>query len=114
MKNTIKWVPFIILVLLFVYYGTKRTIENYQLKRDGKCTYAYIYSKKKEGRRGLIACYYRFSHNGHIYTLSSVHDDNSEVGDSIQIVFLETNPKISRSNTFLEKDCVCTPLQLTP
>ena len=104
-KNMIKWLPFIAAVIWFVYYATKGTIECYQLKKRGKCTYAYVSSKKSGGGKGHIRTEYNFKYNGEYYNGYSYHDNKAKIGDFIIVVFLESNPNINRGNTLLKKDC---------
>ncbi len=89
------------------YYIIKGEIDFNRLKDSGICTKAIVFDKRIPGVRGIIHTYYRFYANGEKYENYSDVDDNAEVGDSIIIVYLNSDPSDNRSNQFLEKDCSC-------
>lgn len=115
-----KW-WFSILFLGFVlFFGGKQTIINYRLKNHGKCTKAIVYSRNKIGGKGTVDSKYRFEWKNNTYYGSSTSDDKYRetdnfflteedlvIGDSIMVVFLESNPDINRSNSVVDKNCDC-------
>lgn len=115
-----KW-WFLFLFLGFVlFFGGKQTIINYKLKKHGKCSKAIVYSRNKVGGKGTVDTKYRFEWNNNTYIGSSTSDDKYRVtdnffltekdlvtGDTIIIVFQESNPEINRSNSIVEKNCDC-------
>lgn len=115
-----KW-WFLILFLGFIFYfGGKQTIINYRLKNHGKCTKAIVYSRNSIGGKGTVDTKYSFVWENNTYKGSSTSDDkyrDSEnffltdddliTGDSIMIVFLESNPEINKSNSIVKKNCDC-------
>lgn len=104
-RNIIAWaIPLGFFCWAF-YVAIQKTIENSQLTREGHCTNAYVLSKKNIGAKGVINVKYQFNYNGITYYGNSQNNDNAEIGDSITIVFLESDPQINRSNSFLKKEC---------
>lgn len=115
-----KW-WFSILFLGFVlFFSGKQTIINYRLKNHGKCTKAIVYSRNKIGGKGTVDSKYRFEWKNNTYYGSSTSDDKYRetdnfflteedlvIGDSIMVVFLESNPDINRSNSVVDKNCDC-------
>lgn len=95
----------ILFVSYFLFAAIKNTIVNYQLKKRGICTKAYVTGKQRVGSRGVPYVYYQFSYNNSTYSHYSSYDHKAEEGDSIIVVFLESNPKVNRSNSLIEKKC---------
>lgn len=92
LKNPL-WYIFGIFVLAKASY---ETYNNYRLENDGICATATIYAN---GKKGYM--WYQFQVNGicykgHEYT-------NKAIGDTLTIVYLPSNPKINRSQKFLQK-----------
>jgi hypothetical protein len=103
-----KWIIYYLPFLgCFIYFATIRTIENYQLKKKGICTNAYVFSKKNVGSKGDVSVKYHFKYNEEYYYGKSYHDDYVKIGDYITVVFLESDPQINRSNSFLKIKCSC-------
>lgn len=117
-KRLSKW-WFAILVFGYVFYeGGKQTYINYNLNKNGICTRAIVYSRNKVGGRGKIDTRYSFEWKNNKYSGSSNSDDKYKetddffktdddliIGDTIIVVFLESNPEINRSNSIVEKNC---------
>lgn len=111
----------LILFLGFILFiGGKQTIINYKLKKHGKCTKAIVYSRNNVGGKGTVNTKYRFEWKNNTYYGSSTSDDKYRetdnfflteddliTGDTITIVFLESNPDLNRSNFIVEKNCDC-------
>ena len=110
-----------ILFLGFIlYFGGKQTIINYRLKNHGKCTKAIVYSRNKVGGKGTVDTKYSFEWKNTRYIGSSTSDDKYRktenfflteddlvIGDTITVVFLESNPETNRSNSIVKKNCEC-------
>lgn len=105
---------------VIAYLAGKQTLINYRLRKFGKCTKAYVYSRHHIGTKGKVETSYLFRWGNREYQGSSNFDDKYRLhanrfktdedlitGDSICIVFLESNPELNKSNSFLEKDCAC-------
>ncbi len=115
-----KW-WFLILFLGFIlFFGGKQTIINYRLKNNGKCTKAIVYGRNKVGGKGTVETKYRFEWKNNSYNGLSTSDDKYRetdnfflteddllIGDTIVVVFLESNPEINRSNSIVKKNCNC-------
>jgi hypothetical protein len=93
------------MLLYIIFQGGHKTIENYRLKRQGICVKAIILEKNHVGAKGIIYTHYQYSAQGIIYQGISISDDNTNIGDSIVIVYLDSNPSISRSNSLLKINC---------
>jgi len=120
LKRISKWWILIIILGWFLYVSGKQTYINYKLKIYGKCTNAVVYSRNKVGGKGIVDTKYSFEWKSRNYKGSSTSDDKYRetdnfflteddlvTGDTITIVFLESNPEINRSNSIVEKDCDC-------
>ena len=115
-----KWWFLIIFLGWFIYGSGKQTYINYRLKKFGKCTKAIVYSRNKIGSKGTVDSKYSFEWKNYTHFGSSTSDDKYRetenfflteddliTGDTIIIVFLESNPEINRSNSIVEKNCDC-------
>lgn len=91
----------IILITYLIFEGGSKTIENIRLKRSGICTNAIVYKQKHVGSKGVVNTYYEFIVDGKHFQGFSTIDDDAKIGDTLQIVFLKSNPKISRTKSFL-------------
>ena len=105
---------------MILFFGGRQTVINYKLKNHGKCTKAIVYSRNKVGGKGTVDTKYSFEWKHINYKGSSTSDDKYRetnnvflteddlvTGDTIIIVFLESNPEINRSNSFVKKKCDC-------
>ena len=92
---------------------------NHVLKKQGICTKAVAFKRRKTGSRygsGNLT-EYTFTWKGVIYYGKSYNDTKSYgnswfppdyvTGDTIIIVFLENDPDINRSNSLIKKNCGC-------
>lgn len=104
-KISFRKVLIVIFVLFIVIVSGRKTIDNYRLKRNGVCSTAVVVSKKRVGSKGVIYTYYEYRVDGVKYEDYSSSDDAVAVGDSIVIIYLESDPSISRSNSFLKIAC---------
>ncbi len=96
------------LIIICITYGIialligKVELENIFLYEQGQTAKAYVYRHTSKGRRGVSL--YEFRVDGIRYT---GQDQNSEVGNYIEIAYLPQNPKINRNAKVLDKDwCV--------
>ena len=87
------------LIIIFTFSIVKGEIENICLYNKGVEAKALVYRRTSKGRRGVSL--YEFRVSGIRYT---GHDSNSEVGDSIQVVYLPKKPKINRNAEVLDQD----------
>ena len=91
----------IIFITYFIVVSSIKTIENFRLKRTGIYTKAIVYDQRHVGSKGVIKTYYEFMVDGKHYQGSSINNDNAKNGDTLNIVFLKSNPKVNRPKTFL-------------
>ena len=96
------------LIVICIVFGIialgicKVELENIFLYEQGQTAKAYVYRHTSKGRRGVSL--YEFRVDGIRYT---GQDQNSEVGNYIEIAYLPQNPKINRNAKVLDKDlCV--------
>lgn len=90
----------ILFVVYVVYYSGMRTYENYRLKEEGVCISGIIY-----GRGSRSGYFYEFKVGQRYYHGSSISDSSKEIGDSITVIYLPSNPDINRSQNFLDMNC---------
>lgn len=102
-RNRIVYVIWIAFGLLFLIRGTKRTVENYHLKKEGICVQAVVYHKY-QAQHKKVRCY-EFRVGEKKYRGKTITDHKLKVGDSLTIIYLPSNPEINRSNTVINKDC---------
>lgn len=96
MKNIIIYA----LGVYMLFVMAKRTIEIYQLRNDGICTKAIIQKKYTERHKKVRV--YKFRVENKVYSGSSIYDWHLDIGDTLDIVYLPSNPKINRSVKSIE------------
>lgn len=96
------------LIIICITFGIialligKVELENIFLYEQGQTAKAYVYRHTSKGRRGVSL--YEFKVDGIRYT---GQDQNSEVGNYIEIVYLPQKPKINRNAKVIDQDwCV--------
>ena len=96
------------LIVICIVFGIialgicKVELENIFLYERGQTAKAYVYRHTSKGRRGVSL--YEFKVDGIRYT---GQDQNSEVGNYIEIVYLPQKPKINRKAKAIDQDwCV--------
>jgi hypothetical protein len=120
LKRMSKWSLVLLVIGYILYEGGKQTYINYRLKHYGICTKAIVYSRNSVGGKGTVNTKYSFEWKNNKYIGSSTSDDKYKetdkffktdndliIGDTIVVVFLESNPEINRSNSIVEKNCDC-------
>ena len=119
-RSKLNLIGYLFPILLFLYVlwtGGYGTYINYNLKQNGICTNAIVYHRYWGHRN--IKTQYRFIWNNQTY--EGISSNNADVkyvhqsiikedyvfmtGDTIVVVFLESNPKINRSNAIVKKNC---------
>jgi hypothetical protein len=112
---------FLVLLIFYVLYeGGYETFINYNLKQKGICAKAVVYNRYTFGGKGHVSTVYKFVWKNQQYTGKSFNDakyrqtnrwfktsDDLVIGDTITVVFMESNPNINRSNSVIHKDCDC-------
>ena len=96
MKNIIIYA----LGVYMLFVMAKRTIEIYQLRNGGICTKAIIQKKYTERHKKVRV--YKFRVENKVYSGSSIYDWHLDIGDTLDIVYLPSNPKINRSVKSIE------------
>jgi hypothetical protein len=91
---------FIGLILFFVYHSSIRTIENVRLARNGLPTRAVVIERKDVGGAAGVALIYTFYVEGIRYE-SEQSNEPYQVGDTIDILYLAANPRITRTYRFI-------------
>ena len=96
------------LIIICITFGIialligKVELEHIFLYEQGQTAKAYVYRHTSKGRRGVSL--YEFKVDGIRYT---GQDQNSEVGNYIEIVYLPQKPKINRNAKVIDQDwCV--------
>lgn len=90
----------------------------HSLRKNGICTEAIVYSRAMGNRtKGGVITKYKFLWKGLEYKGISYSDTKREgktwfndkyiIGDTIIVVFFESDPNVNRSNRIVEKDCGC-------
>ena len=107
---------FLIPLVCYLGYGT---YNNIRLKKYGKCTNAVVDYRVRGFRN--VSTYYYFFVDEKKYTgestavedtkyISKSHIKGEDVfvtGDTIVVIYLQTNPTINGSNSSVGKDCNC-------
>lgn len=101
-RLSINKVIHIILLVYIACHILNLELENILLYKQGETSQAFVYRRTSKGRRGVNL--YVFHISGLQYT---GRDSFSEVGDSIEVVYLPQNPEINRNAKSINKDwCV--------
>lgn len=85
-----------------VIKGGYKIYNNYRLEKDGICTETVIREIYQEMHKKVGI--YKFRVGDKTYSGRPIYV-GSNVGDTISIVYLPSNPKINRSNTVIKKNC---------
>lgn len=91
----IKNIIIYVLCGLMFFVAVKRTIEIHQLRKDGICTKAIIQKKYTERHKQVRI--YEFRVEDRVYSGKSIYDRHLDIGDTLDIVYLPSNPTINRS-----------------
>ncbi len=94
--NKLKWYLAVLLITYLSYEFTVKTIENIKLKWDGHYTKAIVFDKKNVGSKGVINTHYSFQIGNKKFVGVTIFNSKVEIGDSIEIVYYISNPKINR------------------
>jgi hypothetical protein len=90
-------------VVIFLWVSTRRTIENFQLAKYGLLTKAVVLDKKRIGGKGTIDFKITYTVSGQQYE-GSLTNEPWEIGDSVDILYLTTDPTIIRSYRFISEN----------
>jgi hypothetical protein len=107
MKRKIPYFVLIFIITVFLYGATKKTIENYRLARIGILTKAVVTNKKKVGGKGTIDLTVLYNVSGQKYE-GTLTNENYYLGDSLEIVYLKSNPLVIRSYRFIKDNYTTT------
>ena len=100
---TLKGIVLIAFCLYLISWIIKDRSEIWKLKKEGVVTPGYIYNEKS-GVKADEYRFYRFSlSKGQFKGVSRGGDENMHIGDSIQVVYLPSNPSVNRSLKYMEK-----------
>lgn len=94
--------PALIGICWLLYLTIDGAFENYKLEKKGIYTWAIIYNKYTVGAKGTMQVDYSFFYKGSKYEGYSYWDREKQIGDSILVFFLESDPDINRSNSLLK------------
>ncbi|HTB52325.1 MAG TPA: hypothetical protein VK718_06075 [Ferruginibacter sp.] len=112
-KAVLILMAFAMAFLLIIYMLVGRFFFNaLLLKRNGKCGKAILTNMKVFQRYQETTMQYQFTYNGKKYNGDSLEKDFTKVGDSICIVYLESDPGINLSVKYftesnMKVDCDC-------
>ena len=93
---------FIISIIFVCYVFVRYAIEVQLLEHYGICKKGIITNIRLTSLHTSPDLMYKFEYRGKIYEGPSLTDDESHIGDSICIVFLESYPSIRRPITFFD------------
>lgn len=94
----------LILILGWLSYMIiEKTINNYRLKKYGVVCKGVIQNKKYIGGKGTINIEYYFKTQKGEFFKGETNNENYNIGDSIYILYLKSNPDINASKTFIDK-----------
>jgi hypothetical protein len=100
--NKLKIAVIFIVFAVIVYVVFVNQSDYNKLKNSGIRTKGIVFDKKIPGYRGIVNTYYRFYVKGVSYEENSDDDDKIEIGDSIDIIYLESDPRINRSLSMMK------------
>lgn len=93
----------LLLAFRFIYGASEKTIENYRLANSGKLSKGVVTSRMKVGAKGTISIDYKFQVDSMEFT-GQTTNEKFEIGDTLFIVFLQKNPTINRSYSFIKEN----------
>jgi hypothetical protein len=99
-KQTLGYGLIFSLVVIFLWVSTIKTIENIRLANYGLLTKAIVIDKYRIGGKGTIDIRIKYTVDGKKYE-SSLKNEPLEIGDSVEILYLKTDPEIVRSYRFI-------------
>ena len=88
----------IIMIAIIMLIDTECTIR--QLRKEGVCTIATVYA---EGYR--FARFYEFKVGNSYYTGKAASGAYLEIGDTLTVVYLPSNPEINQPNSVVGLNC---------
>jgi hypothetical protein len=102
MRALKKYIILIALSSWLIYFMFSKTYDNYLLKKNGLLVKGIVITKKVIGGKGTINIeYYFITPQGENYNGES-NNEKYNVGDSIEILYLKSNPNVNASKSFLE------------
>ena len=107
MKRKMQYFVFAGIITVFLYGATKKTIENYRLARTGILTKAVVTNKNKVGGKGTIDLTVLYNVSGQKYE-GILTNENYNIGDSLEMVYLKSNPLVIRSYRFVKENYTTT------
>lgn len=87
----------------FIYVASEKTIENYRLANSGKLSKGIVTSRIKVGAKGTISIDYKFQVDNMEFA-GQTTNEKFEIGDSLYIIYLQKNPTINRSYSFIKEN----------
>ncbi len=88
--------------MYFICHGTYISIENRAIEKYGRVIIGVIDDTRKVGSKGIRRCTYLFRPDNVEYE-GSVDDDYLNIGDSIEIKFLPSDPSKNRAIKFFDR-----------
>lgn len=102
---TINKKPFLLLILTIVCFFAfiiRNSNREETLMKNGIHSKAVISKIRSVGGKGIIRCFYNFSVMG-VQFEGFVDNDEYTVGESIVILYKETDPSFNRDSLYLKK-----------
>jgi uncharacterized protein (UPF0333 family) len=90
----------IALFISIIYYATRNIGTDRKLKSEGISIKGIVYDVQHVGAKGDIDTYYKFKVGNKSFNNVSIYDGLLNIGDSISIVYLESDPSINRSSSY--------------
>ncbi|WP_243347610.1 hypothetical protein [Parabacteroides sp. FAFU027] len=100
--NKLKMAVIFTVFAIIVYVVFVNQLDYNRLKDSGTGTKGIVFDKRIPGYRGIVNTYYRFSVKGVSYEGISDDDDKIQIGDSFDIMYLESDPQINRSLSMMK------------
>ncbi|MGE5679358.1 MAG: hypothetical protein ACM34K_00620 [Bacillota bacterium] len=91
-------------MIYFLYIIIPGTIEAVNLAKHGKVTKGVITHYYHIGSKATYVTEYKFMYKGKIYFGENIYVFDKKVGDSLNVLFLEENPKINIYYEHLHND----------
>lgn len=110
MNRRLRAMIFWILITIGVLFILRSIVGDVLLKRNGKCTTAFLINDIIRTKSQKATLLYEFAINGNTYNGNSLEEDLTSIGHSVCIVYLESFPSINKPLKYFEGEkikCNC-------
>jgi hypothetical protein len=102
-RETIGYGLLFVIVILFLYRATSKTIENIRLAKYGSWTKAIVIDKQKVGGKGTIDFKVKYNVNGRQFE-NTTKNEPWDISDTVDVLYLPSDPNVMRSYRFIKEN----------